>query len=79
MEMSPTELLKVSSAELTFNGIAVAAMQAFIILYYKPSCFSFQILFLIVFNVMMHYKDYCYAFICMSSAQRMKIGIYLGL
>jgi len=42
-EMSPTELLKMSSAELTFNDIVSAAMQAFIFLCHKHSCFSFQL------------------------------------
>jgi hypothetical protein len=56
-EMSPAELLKRSTAELTFNGIVLAAMQVFIILYHKHSCFSFQLSFLIVFNVTLRYKD----------------------
>jgi len=46
-----------SSAELTFNGIVLAATQTFIILYHKHSRFSFELSFLIVFNVTLHYKD----------------------
>jgi hypothetical protein len=56
-EMSSTELLKMSSVELTFNGNVLAVTHTFVILYHKHSCFSFQLSFLILFNVTLHYKD----------------------
>jgi len=51
IEMSPTELLKMSSAELTFNDTVSVAKQVFVILCHKHSCFYFN------FHFALHYKD----------------------